>query len=178
MDDFPNATPLAPEVYLHVNNGGITFKVLEDPEYGPIIELDQSQFGAVQNKLVVLTDPPSLRALVEMFQRAYEVISQREYVPDPTSNEDPPGTYAGIPKATKRAGFLSDANDPRRIWADLSGDLEASFDGARYVDIRSRFNPESRFFISRGALEAAVRLFTPEMAPRVATRWVIRHGGR
>jgi len=176
MDDFPNATPLAPEVYLHVNNGGITFKVLEDPEFGPIIELDQSQFGAIQNKLLILTDPDSMGALVEMFRQAYQALPHYQAVPQ--SSEDPPGTYADIPKATKRAGFLADANDPRRIWADIGGDLEASFDGARYVDIRSRFNPESRFFISRGALEAAVRLFTPEMAPRVATRWVIRHGGR
>ena len=68
---------------------------------------------------------------------------------------------------------MADALDPRRRWRDIGGDLEASFDGKVYVDIRLKGAPDSeRFFISKAALLKALDLFHPEMAPRVAARWL------
>lgn len=60
------------EVYLHVNNGGITFRCLDDPEFGPVVEVEQSHFGAVTTKMRVLTDPSSLEALATLFAEAAE----------------------------------------------------------------------------------------------------------
>lgn len=58
--------------------------------------------------------------------------------------------------------FIPDADDPRREWTDLGGDLEASYDGARYVDFRVKGSHQRRLFISKGALEKALALFDPE----------------
>ena len=57
--------------------------------------------------------------------------------------------------------YMSDYNDKNRVWEDIGGDLEASYDGARYVDIRNKSTKERLLFISRGALENAVKLFDP-----------------
>ena len=69
----------------------------------------------------------------------------------------------------RAVGFLPDANDPRRVWVHLGGDLEASYDGERYVDVRLRKRRggrthRSRLFLSKGALKKALTLFNP--APR------------
>lgn len=58
-------------------------------------------------------------------------------------------------------GFMPDASDPNRVWHSLGGDLEASYDGARYIDIRVKGSETTRLFISKGALEKALTLFDP-----------------
>ena len=57
--------------------------------------------------------------------------------------------------------FTPDYNDPNREWNDIGGDLEASYDGARYVDIRHKSSKERLLFISKGALKNAIDLFDP-----------------
>jgi len=36
---------------------------------------------------------------------------------------------------------MPDYNDPDREWHDIGGDLEASYDGERYIDIRNEPAP-------------------------------------
>jgi hypothetical protein len=57
--------------------------------------------------------------------------------------------------------FMPDYKDPDRVWVHIGGDLEASYDGARYVDIRQTTSKERILFISRGALKNAIALFDP-----------------
>jgi hypothetical protein len=57
--------------------------------------------------------------------------------------------------------FMPDHKDPNREWKDIGGDLEASYDGARYVDIRHKSTKKRLLFISRGALQNAIDLFSP-----------------
>ena len=54
--------------------------------------------------------------------------------------------------------FMPDVNDPQRKWIVLGGDLEASYDGERYVDIRSK-SKKQRIFISLDGLKKAINLF-------------------
>jgi len=65
--------------------------------------------------------------------------------------------------------------DPHREWHHIGGDLEASYDGSMYVDIRVIGEADASIFISRGALLNAAGLFDPaplrEGTLRVATRW-------
>jgi hypothetical protein len=49
-----------------------------------------------------------------------------------------------------------------RKWTDLGGDLEASYDGVRYVDFRVKGSETTRLFASKGALEKALELFVPD----------------
>ena len=80
---------------------------------------------------------------------------------------------------TKDAAFAPNPSDPRRQWRHIGGDLEASFDGSVYVDVRVRGDHSNRFFVSRSALQAALGLFDPAAAPqRVAARWVSRMAGQ
>lgn len=59
------------------------------------------------------------------------------------------------------AGFLPNPRDPRRQWHDLGGDLEGSYDGTRYVDVRHKSTRKRLLFISQGALEKVQALFQP-----------------
>jgi hypothetical protein len=54
--------------------------------------------------------------------------------------------------------FMPDVNDPRRNWVHIGGDLEASYDGAVYVDVRVRGNEGERLFLSPAALNNAAEL--------------------
>lgn len=45
-------------------------------------------------------------------------------------------------------------------WTHIGGDLEARYDGRRFVDIRVR-GTTAHFFVSKGALEAALKLMDP-----------------
>lgn len=56
-------------------------------------------------------------------------------------------------------GYSPDADDPNREWTHIGGDLEASYDGAVYVDIRAKGAEGDRFFISKAAVEKALGLF-------------------
>jgi len=56
---------------------------------------------------------------------------------------------------------MPDYNDPDREWHDIGGDLEASYDGERYIDIRNKSTKERYLFISKGALKNALDLFDP-----------------
>lgn len=53
--------------------------------------------------------------------------------------------------------YMPDPKDPRREWVHVGGDLEASYDGAKYVDLRT-FDGQSVVFASRGTLLNAVDL--------------------
>lgn len=72
--------------------------------------------------------------------------------------------------AARRDGFYPDVNDPERSWHHIGGDLEASYDGAMYVDIRG-IGGSDHFFISKGALQNAEALIVNpfRMAAMVGT---------
>jgi hypothetical protein len=54
------------------------------------------------------------------------------------------------------------AMSARQPWTDIGGDLEARYDGHRYAHIRVKGeSAHTAFFISRGALKIALKLFTP-----------------
>lgn len=59
------------------------------------------------------------------------------------------------------SNFMPDHKDVNRQWIHIGGDLEASYDGARYVDIRNINTKERLLFISKGTLENAINLFNP-----------------
>lgn len=52
-----------------------------------------------------------------------------------------------------------------RTWTHIGGDMEASYDGSRYVDFRIRGrdgeDPKPICFMSNGTLENALALFDP-----------------
>lgn len=163
-----------PEVYLHVSNGGVTFKVYRDPESGPVIEIDQSQFGAVENKLTIKTNPQSIMELARMFFQATSI----DWGPPPALKHyfrgqvgDP---WDDHPRATVQAKYVPNPEDPSREWVHIGGDLEASYDGSVYVDVRVRGDKQARFFISKPALKAAIQLFRTTPAQRVAAAWLAR----
>ena len=52
---------------------------------------------------------------------------------------------------------MTEKENDGRIWTPIGGDLEASYDGHKYLDVRARGG--SRIFLSKGALEAALKLF-------------------
>lgn len=54
--------------------------------------------------------------------------------------------------------FRPDHRDPAREWVSIGGDLEASYDGAKYVDIRDASTKERLTFASRGTLGNAAAL--------------------
>jgi len=71
---------------------------------------------------------------------------------------------------------MPDAGDPGREWVHIGGDLEASYDGKRYVDIRARAGKRKKvgaltgkwkddksatLFLSLGAFKKALKLFKP-----------------
>jgi len=81
-------------------------------------------------------------------------------------------------RALKRRaeGFMPNVDDPGREWVHIGGDLEASYDGKRYVDIRARASRRKRvgsltgkwrddksatMFLSRSAFKKALKLFKP-----------------
>ena len=57
------------EVYLHISNGGVTFKVC-DSVYGPMIMINSSSFGMKLGELDIYTNKESLLALADLFQQA------------------------------------------------------------------------------------------------------------
>jgi hypothetical protein len=75
-------------------------------------------------------------------------------------NEDPVQEPGEEP--AKRPYLKED--DPRRNWITL-GDLEASYGGGIYVDIRGRGEGDDSFSISRVAVERVLDLFTSEPTP-------------
>ena len=53
---------------------------------------------------------------------------------------------------------------PMKVWVDVGGDLEACYDGAKYVDVRGKEPPEKgqpeiRIFLSREVAANVLRLF-------------------
>ncbi len=62
------------EVHLHVNNGGISFGVV-DEGFGPTILVNQNHFGAIDTEQRVHTTKDMLRQVGEMFIKA----SKEEY---------------------------------------------------------------------------------------------------
>lgn len=57
--------------------------------------------------------------------------------------------------------FLPDWKDARRRWVDVGGDIEASYDGRRYVDVRTKTGKERLGTFSQGCLEDMIKLFVP-----------------
>jgi hypothetical protein len=55
--------------------------------------------------------------------------------------------------------FRPNPDDPKRKWSDLGGDIEGSYDGAVYVDIRHKTTHKRLVFISKSALKKALALF-------------------
>ena len=80
--------------------------------------------------------------------------------------------YAQSPESARRAEFMPDVNDPNRSWEHIGGDLEASYDGAVYIDIRPKGGGD-HMFVSKAALVEAMNLFpaTGKAALRTASLW-------
>lgn len=57
------------DIHLHVNNGGITFGVI-DEGFGPTIFIHQSHMGAIHTEQRVHTTKDMLRSVGEMFLAA------------------------------------------------------------------------------------------------------------
>lgn len=57
--------------------------------------------------------------------------------------------------------YMPSVHDPERDWVWIGGDLEASFDGFRYVDIRDISSKKRCCFLSEDALKNALALFHP-----------------
>jgi len=66
------------------------------------------------------------------------------------------------PEDLEVSKFMSAWTDPDRKWFHVGGDLEASYDGARYIDFRQAGTNDRLMFISLGALEDSMKLFSPE----------------
>ena len=66
--------------------------------------------------------------------------------------------YAQSPESARRAKHMPDVNDPGRKWEHIGGDLEASYDGAVYIDIRPKGGGD-HMFVSKAALVEAMSLF-------------------
>lgn len=62
----------------------------------------------------------------------------------------------------KSGAYLPDFKDPRRKWIHIGGDLEASYDGFRSVDIREISSHKHVAFMSRGTVKSLLALFKPE----------------
>jgi hypothetical protein len=69
------------QVYFHINNGGITFKV-DNREDGALLVVSASHFGIKTNQMEIPIDPGALRALSTFFKRA----SQKPLI----AHDDPP----------------------------------------------------------------------------------------
>lgn len=82
-----------------------------------------------------------------------------------TASEDD-ANFEGIVNrlaAEQEAGtWLPDFKDPRRKWVHIGGDLEASYDGKRSVDLRMSSTHEHVAFMSRGTVKSLLALFVPE----------------
>ena len=59
------------EVYLHISNGGVTFKITES-KFGPKINVRGGSFGMTLGELDIITNKESLKALAELFKEASE----------------------------------------------------------------------------------------------------------
>lgn len=57
------------KLYLHINNGGVTFKVV-DSELGPTIEIEASSFGHITNGVKLYVTPDVLFELSDVFRKA------------------------------------------------------------------------------------------------------------
>lgn len=57
------------EVYLHISNSGVKFRVL-DVGHGPTVRVTSSAFGNMLSTLDIHTDPESLAVLGKMFTDA------------------------------------------------------------------------------------------------------------
>ncbi len=51
-----------------------------------------------------------------------------------------------------------------RQWTNMGGDLEASYDGTRYVDFRAKGTGKCVMFATREVLIDAMRLFPPMLS--------------
>lgn len=54
------------KVYLHIDNGGVSFQVVNEG-WGPTVKVKGSSFGHLTNSIRLHTDRKSLRALGQMF---------------------------------------------------------------------------------------------------------------
>ena len=57
--------------------------------------------------------------------------------------------------------FMPNWQDGDRTWVDLGGPFEASYDGARYVDVRLEDTHERILFASKSVFQKALELFDP-----------------
>lgn len=153
---------VSPEVYLHVNNGGVTFKVRNDPEWGPVVEISQSQFAAVENTLTIKTTPESLQELARLFMDAAEFTWGEGPDLEAYLRGQTPDPWDDIPRASVRSAK----------WVRLGSELEMS-PGKTLVAIRPLGDGTRKFLITKLALKAALDLFRPS-AKRVARKYLAK----
>lgn len=66
------------EVYLHIDNGGITFGVV-DTKFGPAVQVSASHYGHLTNDMLIYIRPKDLKRLGALFEGASEYPFQPEY---------------------------------------------------------------------------------------------------
>jgi hypothetical protein len=71
------------------------------------------------------------------------------------------GSHVEAAARAKSSKFGRRRDEAGRKWTHIGGDLEGSFDGKMYVDIRTKGNETGRMFMSRTALANALSLFPP-----------------
>lgn len=67
------------EVYLHINNGGITFGVI-DTQFGPAIQVSAGHFGHLTNDMLIYVRPEDLKRLGTLFEGTSEYSFSTPYV--------------------------------------------------------------------------------------------------
>lgn len=87
------------------------------------------------------------------FYVSYDGI-MREYV-SKMENIDP---NKGIVTRLGKKLLLQQEQEDGRVWTDLGGDLEGSYDGSKYVDIRMK-GGRNLLFASREVFERGLALF-------------------
>jgi len=65
---------------VNIYNGGVTFQVLDEGEFGPSLEITSSSFGNMNHTFQIYLTPDSLHDLAEVFKKAAEHKFTGQYV--------------------------------------------------------------------------------------------------
>lgn len=66
------------EVYFHINNGGLTFQVI-DEGFGATIQIEMSHMGHTTNKIKLHTNKDGIKALAKLLKKAKNVEYSKDY---------------------------------------------------------------------------------------------------
>ena len=97
------------DVYLHIGNGGVYFRVVEDDKGRCEIVIGAGHFGQQTNRMEILTTPESLRQIGEAFVRA----SQHEFPGKPYCYSAEIPVYNG-------EGVTEGSSEPKVVTPDVT----------------------------------------------------------